>query len=151
DCSPDGTEAAAWAAAGDDRRVKIITLAANQGPSGARNAGLAQAKGEWIAVLDADDRMAPGRLEKLLAHARAVNADVVGDALALVNQSLPLRRHVGLTAPELVDLAGFARDNEMFGRGRQTGYLKPMFRAAFLQDHALVYDPSVRVGEDYML
>jgi glycosyltransferase involved in cell wall biosynthesis len=34
----------------------------NQGPSAARNAGVAQAKGEWIAIQDSDDLSAPNHL-----------------------------------------------------------------------------------------
>ena len=37
----------------------------NQGPATARNRGLAAARGEWIAFLDADDRWRPGHLDRL--------------------------------------------------------------------------------------
>ena len=43
--------------------VKLLSQA-NQGAGQARNAGVTQAKGEWLAFLDADDVWLPGKLEK---------------------------------------------------------------------------------------
>jgi len=47
-----------------DSRIKLIKLTVNQGYPAAMNAGIAQAKGEYIARMDADDISAPGRLEE---------------------------------------------------------------------------------------
>ena len=43
----------------------------------AKSSGLEVATGDWILVLDHDDLLASGCLERLLAHARALNADAV--------------------------------------------------------------------------
>jgi glycosyltransferase involved in cell wall biosynthesis len=47
----------------NDPRIRLITLPENRGLVGALNTGLAEARGEWIARQDADDRCRRNRLE----------------------------------------------------------------------------------------
>lgn len=47
--------------------VRVIRKA-NGGPASARNLGARQARGEWLALLDADDTWRPQKLEKQLRH-----------------------------------------------------------------------------------
>ena len=82
DCSTDGTRAVLDAAAHKTPTIRVIAMARNGGPSAARNAGIAQARGEWLAVLDADDAFAPTRLATLTAFAELTGADFVADDLA---------------------------------------------------------------------
>lgn len=57
-------------------RVKVIHQA-NQGVSAARNRGLDEAKGEWIAWIDADDMYAPWRLQEAAEIIEHERPDVV--------------------------------------------------------------------------
>jgi glycosyltransferase involved in cell wall biosynthesis len=73
DGSTDDSRAIARAAIGNDPRFTLLTQP-NRGLSGARNTGLAQAQGNWIAFLDSDDRVAPGWLARLHAAVLAHDA-----------------------------------------------------------------------------
>jgi glycosyltransferase involved in cell wall biosynthesis len=66
DASTDGTADLVQAVADRDERVVLIRLAANGGVSNARNRGLAAARGEWLAFQDADDRMLPAGIARLM-------------------------------------------------------------------------------------
>ena len=62
DGSTDGTEWIAKKIASEDSRVKVISVA-NGGVARARNLGIENAKGQFIAFLDADDLWHPSKLE----------------------------------------------------------------------------------------
>jgi len=98
---PLGDESAQYleAAARCDPRVRLVTLAENAGPATARNAGIADAKGEYIAILDADDRAAPERLSKQLAYLIETGSDLVGSKYRLINAfgTVMGEKHVPLT------------------------------------------------------
>lgn len=53
----------------DDPRIRHIDQE-NQGPSAARNAGLAMAKGEFVNFLDADDVLLPNMLKRMVSKLR---------------------------------------------------------------------------------
>lgn len=65
DGSTDETSAIAARFAADDPRIRIVNQA-QAGAGAARNAGLAQAGGEWIIFLDSDDRLLPHHLQTML-------------------------------------------------------------------------------------
>src|SRR5438270_8624569 len=66
DGSADKTRAIAEAVARTDDRVRIITVP-NGGVAKARNIGIAEAHGEFVAFLDADDLWHPTKIELQLA------------------------------------------------------------------------------------
>lgn len=65
DCSTDDTVDIVESYCATDKRVKLISLSVNKGaPAGPRNIGVKEAKGQWIAFLDADDIWHPQKLKR---------------------------------------------------------------------------------------
>lgn len=58
-----------------DPRVRCIVLEQNSGAQAARNRGIKEAKGEWIAFQDSDDEWLPEKLERQVAALDAVKYD----------------------------------------------------------------------------
>ncbi|WP_299952277.1 glycosyltransferase [uncultured Modestobacter sp.] len=75
--SPELTAALDHLAAGDPR-IRLEPLATNLGIVGASSHGLAAARGQFVALLDHDDRLAPQALERMLA---AIEAHPEADVL----------------------------------------------------------------------
>ncbi len=63
DASSDDSAAIVERYAAEDPRVKLIRVEQNQGAPHARNVGVQNARGEFIAILDSDDASPPDRLE----------------------------------------------------------------------------------------
>lgn len=61
DCSDDNTEEVVKSV--EDARIRYIPRSINRGASAARNMGIHEAKGEYIAFLDSDDQWLPRKLE----------------------------------------------------------------------------------------
>lgn len=154
DASSDETGRIVEALGEMDARVRLIELAANVGPGGARNIALGAARGALVTILDADDFMLPGRLGALVDQMG--EADIIADDLCLSDAATPLQidgRLVGQTGPELLSLARFVQGNAVRPgqRPRELGFLKPLMRRAFLESHGLRYIDDLRLGEDFVL
>ena len=79
DCSTDGTPAVIEAFKNESGiPCKIVRQEVNGGVAAARNKGLSTAEGEYLAFLDADDRMEPEVLEVAVTKAEEADADIVG-------------------------------------------------------------------------
>jgi len=69
-----------------DPRIRVVSQP-NGGKIAAAARGLSEARGRYVAILDADDRAAPERLAKQVAYLDAhPNAVMVGSALAIVDE-----------------------------------------------------------------
>jgi succinoglycan biosynthesis protein ExoO len=138
----------------DDQRIRCQRAPRNGGPAAARNLGFSLARHDWVAVLDADDAISPGRLSTLIGAAQAVGADIIADNFWIETPGQADRRFIdepqdGAVLP--VGLAEFLSQNLLFRTPRPLGYLKPVFRRAFLAEYGLAYDTSLRIGEDAQL
>lgn len=153
DCSSDATLALARSYA--DRRVRVLALQANRGPGGARNAGLDAARGRWVAVLDSDDAVMPGRSVAMITRAERSGAQMAVDNIEVIREDgaqpeVMFAREYLENLAEL-SLADFIGGNVVFETTFNFGYMKPIFMASYLREHGLRYDEELRIGEDYIL
>jgi len=89
DASTDGTPDLLAERARTDPRVRPIRLERNLGPGAAANRGLAEARGQFVARLDADDVAIPVRLEAQLAFLQQTGVDLCGSWFVEFGQGIP--------------------------------------------------------------
>jgi glycosyltransferase involved in cell wall biosynthesis len=157
DGSTDGTWEVLSRAAAQDARVVPVRHAQQSGPAAARNTALAQARGEWIAVLDSDDLFMPDRLERMVSQAESLSADLLADNLLF--RDFATRADLGLVFPSrLMADAGPISQLEMLRRDvpgtpgyTKFGFLKPIMRHSFLRRTGIRYHPDIFSAEDLLL
>ncbi len=151
DGSRDASPAIAREAAARDPRLRVVTRAIGRGSAATRNEALGLARGRWVAVLDADDRMAPQRLARLVATAEARGADWLADDQWIEVEGSgwpPARLLFGEPAGACrLDAARFLdRDPpETIGYGT----LKPLVRRAFLVARGIRWRPEAGRSDDF--
>ncbi len=159
DDSGDGEATLNAARAADDGtgRLSILALDRNSGPARARNAAIRASTAPWIAVLDSDDFMEPGRFARL-ATLREQDLDLIADDLLQTPDGQPLSEGRPLwfeddKTPVDVPLELFFASciSNPKRKRREMGFLKPLMRRSFLEQHGLAYDEAMRLGEDFDL
>lgn len=119
-------------------RVLVIRQENSGGPSGPRNVGLGKASGRYVFFLDADDRLGPEALERMVAMADRAGTDVVLGKVEGVNRSAP-KSMFGRT----VERTDVFSSNIKFTLSAQK-----LFRRALLDRHGMRFDESLYTGED---
>lgn len=126
--------------------VQVISQP-NAGLSGARNTGIAAAKGEFIQLLDADDLIIPPKLDLQVAHFRVGNAlDVsISNFLLCDDSRTVFSKHDEAIAHSTLDLQDFLYKWE---RGFAVPIHCALFRRAALPENP--FDTSARAKEDWL-
>ena len=145
DASTDETPAVVQRYLGDPR-IRYMRNEQNLGPGATRNRALDTAQGEWIAIVDADDWIAPERLEKLVHFAEAQGVEMVADLQVY-------RTEWGSVYQ--VSWATYAKPPKAPHRSPLEQVIaappsfKPLIRRAFLNEKQIRYPTTIRIGEDY--
>lgn len=122
--------------------ISVHRHTGRRGPAAARNAVLPRCRGAFVAVLDADDSMMPGRLSRQLAYLASHEVDLVASWLHVVD-------HDGV--PQ-----GVRKFPESWQAvRRQAPFSCPTANTAMLVRRSVlahfVYPEDLAVGEDYRL
>ncbi|UXY40110.1 glycosyltransferase family 2 protein [Streptomyces albidocamelliae] len=139
DGSTDGTgECLEEFAARAPMPVTVVRQDNSGGPSGPRNVGLGKASGRYVFFLDADDRLGPEALERMVAMADENGTDVVLGRVEGVNR----------TAPKSMFGKTVGRTDVHSSRIKFTLSAQKLFRRALLDRHGMRFDESLWTGED---
>ncbi|MFF7973231.1 glycosyltransferase [Streptomyces sp. NPDC007905] len=118
--------------------VTVIRQENSGGPSGPRNVGLGKAAGRYVFFLDADDRLGPEALERMVAMADKNGTDVVLGRVEGINR-IPPKSMWGKT----LDRTDVYSSNIKFTLSAQK-----LFRRELLEQHGMRFDESLWTGED---
>lgn len=151
DASDDETTAVIAELASCDARLRSFRNTRNQGKAISMNRGIEAAAGDWIAVLDADDRYAPERLEHLVNLAETECVDMAADNQFFVD--VVADEVVGSAWPagsktRRFDLEALLAGSDAYA-SFSLGMLKPIYRSDFVRNAGLRYEPDARNGQDF--
>ncbi|MFB9350248.1 glycosyltransferase family 2 protein [Streptomyces heliomycini] len=139
DGSTDGTgECLEEFAARAPMPVTVLRQENSGGPSGPRNVGLAKAAGRYVFFLDADDRLGPEALERMVGMADRAGTDVVLGRIEGVNRGAP-KSMWGRT---------LERTDVYSSPIKFTLSAQKLFRRSLLERHGMRFDESLFTGED---
>ena len=167
DCSTDDSLAVCRELYGSDKRVRILQQPQNMGPGAARNRGINEASGKYIAFVDSDDEILPDALSKMLETAKKYDADVVHNTKYFVHSldkdgSVPLQlidddvilspisgNAGGEEYTEITRLSDdlSSRFDDWKNRRISWNVFSKLFRRAFLADHNIHFS-DMKFAED---
>jgi len=146
DGSSDGTAARVEAAARRDGRIRLLRMRRNRGQAPALNAAIGEARGRYLAVLDADDLAEPDRLERQLsALERDRELILVGGAAQTFRDGRADPGPVWRYAEADADIRVRNLFKSEFISGAMT------FDREQLDAHGLRFDGRIRLGNDWDL
>lgn len=132
-----------------DMRVRVFHKK-NGGICSARNIGLENANGEYIAFCDNDDLYEPDLLKDNLAYAMQENADIVRfkrcQRMILLDGSY--EDHISPNFSKLIikseDIGKYYKDIRFSGNGVWTA----LYKRTFLEKHKIRFDESMKYGAE---
>ncbi len=135
----------------EDPRLRAMRNKLNCGKPIGMNRAIALARGQWLAVLDADDWYHADRIAALVALAESRNADMAADNQIFFDATAD--KIVGTAWPEGKTDWELTFDDFLVGsnayRTFNLGMLKPLLRMDFIRRTGLAYEERARNGQDF--
>lgn len=127
-----------------DSRIRLFSQE-NQGPSGARNVGIGQARGEYVCFVDGDDVITENMLEEMCHMIEVSKADVcIGGIKSFRNLK---------TVPKKATNAGYATLNSLeatnillYEKGILNSQCAKLYKRSVMGD--IRFDSEIAFGED---
>lgn len=164
DCSTDGSKEYCMSLFEKESRVRIISQPHNMGPGEARNRGIREATGKYIAFVDSDDQLKADAFSNMLKAAEETDADVLHVAGILI----PVADDLPEDLNELDDEGIIPISFDMTGRSSERMVLSPdlderfakwkmhsyhwsvwnkLYRTDFIRENELLFS-KLRLAED---
>lgn len=151
DASADSSWEIVTTLACEDPRLRAIRNKQNCGKPIGMNRAIALARGEWLAVLDADDWYHRDRMAKLVSLAEAHGADMAADNQLFYDAAA--KKFIGNAWPAGDTDWELTFDDFLIGsnayRTFNLGMLKPVLRMDFIRRTGLSYEERARHGQDF--
>lgn len=140
DMSPDRSNEIIQRYSKVDRRIKLIKLKENSGPANARNIAIKEARGRYIAFLDADDLWVPDKLKKQLDLMREKDCALSYSAYNTIDENGRSLNRV-ITPPLLLTYSDMLKSNRI-------GCLTAIYDT---EKVGKMYMPDIKKRQDYGL
>ncbi|MFW0713404.1 glycosyltransferase family 2 protein [Aliarcobacter butzleri] len=140
DVSPDNSNKIIEEYCKKDNRIKLIRLEKNSGPAIARNRAIEEAKGRYIAFLDADDLWKPEKLEKQIRFMEEKNCALSCSAYETMSEEGVLQNKF-ITIPLKISYKDLLKSNHI-------GCLTAIYDT---QKVGKIYMPLINKRQDYGL
>src|SRR4051794_3355493 len=135
----------------EDPRLRAMRNKQNCGKPIGMNRAIALARGQWLAVLDADDWYHRDRLARLVTIAEAYGADMAADNQLFYDAAAG--KIIGTAWPTGETDWELTFDDFLIGsnayRQFNLGMLKPVLRMEFIRRTSLAYEERARNGQDF--
>lgn len=109
DCSTDRSVVILEQYQNQDKRIKVINNVENSGAAVSRNAGLAQARGRYIAFIDSDDYWMPEKLVTQLTFMQKFNHAFTYTDFSLISEEGAILKEQ-VHVPEVLDYEGLLKN-----------------------------------------
>lgn len=144
DASTDNSLKILQAAANRDSRIRLLTQEKNVGQTASLNLGIREARGRWIARMDADDISLPDRLERLVNTIKK-NPDslqVIGSQGWIMDESSRMTGTINVPLTDAGIRASLALQNPFI-------HAAVMFRRELPNGKLAQYDTNYRICQDW--